>query len=1137
MAYTGMNNETIKRITDHILKHISSLEQELINSCAESIKKMKVAELKKKNPDYDEDDYDDIFDIKRSIITTDHRLKKIGRPKKLKDGRYLINYNLEFKIGRKNNDYHSYTKSQRDKKNEYEIIDAFLKTEIRALISCYPDIDGTPMEVMIDTLDSETTNIEFPMLVESVDQYLNIVKKRFEKFNLSKEGVKSLTEFLTFKYQTQIEPSEPHKKEGMETYYNLLLYGEEPENTKQFVKELARSLGYLDSLSELSASYYINNVKKLFFTKNDNIVHIYDCPEKPLIDNNTSAKERSSSVENLNRFNLFWERISQCSKENPEITFIVSMNDFVRRNTFMANNELYHRVFGHRIFIPELTIDQITDICMEELNDSSFDIADDFKPELLKYIQAIYYGADLKGFAFIKDLINRIYSYYFRRKIQDSFITPACIPPYPSEIGNVNSVLSELNKLSGLNMVKEQFKKIYISMKADPDNNSENFFHMMFYGNPGTGKTTVAKLAAEMLCQSGVIKTNKCKCFSIADVVSQYIAGTPRQLMDKIQESLDGVMFIDEAYGLTMNDHGREALNILIQAMLEYKDRLVVILAGYKDEMEKLLEVNPGLKSRIAYKLYFEDFSVVELIDIFKKKCSSRRFSLDPSAENTLRDCISARKAQDHDRFGNGRYIEELIRSLTDNWASEYYERMESSPNHDVQFERVFCDRHFKGLMPEKNMPYIDDMVGMKTVKDQLAKFRKRVEYLQYLRNKGMNNIPKSPMHMVFMGNPGTGKTTVARSIADDLYSLGVLKSNHLVQIESKDIISGYSAVSSKNMDKFIKRAIGGVLFIDEAYSLADGGTGGIEAVQTLLTAMVDHRDDTVFIFAGYPNEMHKFLKMNPGIPSRIGYTFVFEDYSTDELMEIFKKKMSETELIVAGDALPKVRNIMEFFREMPRFGNGRFVEKVVSQIIFKKAENGYKKNNYNHIGISDIPEIGELIETDSSGLNLVDPGKITKDDKLRTAYHELGHAIALCILNPSVEIKTISVKNHAFSLGRVSIERDWRNKTENELKNEIAMLLSGRSAERVFLGNCDTGCSSDYERAQSIARQMLNDYGMCEIGITKEADLLRQGDKDATELIMKYQGFIEKYAKKLVDGEEFTGKKFKSLVEKYMKG
>ena len=1009
-------------------------------------------------------------------------------------------------------------------------------------VRVFTGISGNPFMVKITECTGSTMVKPLPPKFQSAAQFLKVTEQIMEDFNLSERSLKTLREFAMFKYHTMIQKSE--HPEAFRTYYNLLVQGEETDSMNQFVHRFYDLFGLSEedvvAKSERQAMDWLDAQNKRYDEdKNDfedkKLIYIYDCQERPYINEDAgTGSERSVSEKRALLYLKFWNYIAQYARVNPTTTIIVSMKDYIYANSFSKDNELNHRIFGHRLFVPEMSMQQVIDTCLKEFRYSSISIASDFEEEFVKYVKAVYQSADLKGEKFAKDVINRVYSYYFRMTAGRKALTVDCIPPYSKDIRSADDVLERLNKMVGLKSVKETFQTIYKKQIADPESAKKEGHHMMFYGNPGTGKTTVARLAAELLYQSGFLKTSKYVEATVGDIVSAYKSNSANKVRQKVKEAIDGVLFIDEAYGLANNnEHCEEALNVLIQEMLNYQDRLVVILAGYEEKMMELLKTNMGLSSRIAHQVHFDDYSVEELKKIFDLQCKEIGFTLDPSAEQVLEECLSMRRLKEF--FGNGRDVANLISELQGNWSQEYYDIVKKSGNENIYFPKVFYKKHFENVIPPKNELSIDALVGLETVKKQMEKFKNQVRYLHRIKEMGMKNLPESFMHMIFMGNPGTGKTTVAKMIANDLYSLGVLKTNRLVVTEKKDLISPYRGESSQKIKNLINKAIGGVMLIDEAYSLVDADTAGREVIEVLLTAMVDHKEDTVFIFAGYPVEMRKFLRINPGIPSRIGYTFVFEDYKTEELLEIFEKKMSDSGFVVSTYALPKVKEIMEYFREMPRFGNGRFVEQVIARIIANRAERECNNLNYNYIEERDIPEIGEMIETNTMGYRLLDPKKITEDDRLRTAYHELGHAIAIYEFDPMMQLEKISVVNRAFSLGRVSFKRNFRNRTEEELKNEIIISLAGRSSERVFFGNCDEGCVSDYENAKEIADSMINRYGMCEIGLTTVSDLIRQGDRDATKLIQKYQKCIESMAQELVSGREFNGEEFKQKVNEFM--
>jgi len=387
------------------------------------------------------------------------------------------------------------------------------------------------------------------------------------------------------------------------------------------------------------------------------------------------------------------------------------------------------------------------------------------------------------------------------------------------------------------------------------------------------------------------------------------------------------------------------------------------------------------------------------------------------------------------------------------------------------------------------------------------------------------------------MGNPGTGKTTVARCLADKLYSIGTLSSNRLVVVEKKDLIGKYVGETTKLTEKVVDKARGGVLFIDEAYSLVpsqDSSATGKEAIEVLLTAMEKYKEDTIFIFAGYPREMWQFIESNPGIRSRIGYTFLFEDYSVDELMEIFVHNITDEGFVIDEDAKSEVRKILEYFHSVPNFGNGRFVEHVVNQIINKRAGRDYEDNGTD-ITLVDIPEVGEIIRTAPDGLNLYDPALITEEEKYRTAVHETGHGLLLYLLDPENLPEKISVSSEAGSFGRVEPGNKQKgNYTETDLLNRIAVLLGGRNAERVILGDHSTGCSEDFERAKELASRMVEIYAMGEIGETKSIDFLKKGDAKGKELLEKYQDFIRFFAKELQKKEVVSGIEFDEMFRNF---
>lgn len=281
-------------------------------------------------------------------------------------------------------------------------------------------------------------------------------------------------------------------------------------------------------------------------------------------------------------------------------------------------------------------------------------------------------------------------------------------------------------------------------------------------------------------------------------------------------------------------------------------------------------------------------------------------------------------------------YIEKLYTKIVFNKTETFTLDLIPEYNKKKTLEEIFED--------------LNSLVGLKNVKDMLHELVDLIE----LKNKAGNDlkISNTNMHMVFLGNPGTGKTTVARIVAQILYNLNYIKQNKLIEVSSKDLVAEYVGQTAPKTMAVIEKAMGGVLFIDEAYSLASGkGQGNSyneEAIATLIQAMENSRDNLVVIFAGYTVEMQNFLNANSGIVSRIGYTVEFEDYTEDELVQIFKNMVKKAGFEITDEAIQKAKDIIKKYKNTKNFGNARFARSLYEKSVIKHASNtkGKKRKN-----------------------------------------------------------------------------------------------------------------------------------------------------------------------------------------------
>ena len=259
----------------------------------------------------------------------------------------------------------------------------------------------------------------------------------------------------------------------------------------------------------------------------------------------------------------------------------------------------------------------------------------------------------------------------------------------------------------------------------------------------------------------------------------------------------------------------------------------------------------------------------------------------------------------------------------------------------------------------------LESLIGLTSVKAEVTSLANYIKIQKMRQEKGMKTPPVS-YHCVFTGNPGTGKTTVARIVAQIYQELGILKKGHLVETDRSGLVAEYVGQTAVKTNKIIDSALDGVLFIDEAYSLVDGGQSdyGKEAISTLLKRMEDDRNRLVVILAGYTNDMKRFIDSNPGLQSRFNRYIEFPDYTADELLQIFEFNLKNNEYCISNEARTALSEYLQkcVNEKDERFGNGRFVRNLFEKTIERQANRLSQAPNLTAemlttIEIEDLPE------------------------------------------------------------------------------------------------------------------------------------------------------------------------------------
>lgn len=263
--------------------------------------------------------------------------------------------------------------------------------------------------------------------------------------------------------------------------------------------------------------------------------------------------------------------------------------------------------------------------------------------------------------------------------------------------------------------------------------------------------------------------------------------------------------------------------------------------------------------------------------------------------------------------------------------------------------ELIFRGEEKSQLLLEQSLQELDALVGLEPVKTLVRELQAFVQVQQLRRLEGLLTEPLV-LHMVFMGNPGTGKTTVARILGKILCEMGVLRKGHLVEVERADLVGEYIGHTAQKTREQVKKAFGGILFIDEAYSLARGGERdfGKESIDCLVKAMEDHKDNLILILAGYEGEMRQFLRTNPGLRSRFPIHITFPNYNLEELLEIAELMLGQREYQLDTEARKEVVRILECNIEavVENPGNARLVRNIIEQAIRRQAVRIVKKEN-----------------------------------------------------------------------------------------------------------------------------------------------------------------------------------------------
>ena len=643
--------------------------------------------------------------------------------------------------------------------------------------------------------------------------------------------------------------------------------------------------------------------------------------------------------------------------ENPIVMIAglpKGLDDFLTANPAAQNR------FKYTFRLPTPGYQELCDICKLELR-TKYGIST-YSPSAEHKLQRFFqYQVKMKdetfGYAHVAiKTAEDIFTSFISRGTYAVNVEDNDIRGYVPEERTLDEILGDLDHFIGMDEVKQAVREIAYSVHNSVQRAQRGLgeqkkpsIHIVLTGNPGTGKTTIARKLGEILEAIGYLDSGHVVEVDRGKMVSQYQGETPKVVDRLCDKAMGGILFVDEAYTLApvnqsgeRDQQGAQALEQLMKRMEDDRGKFVVIAAGYRQEMDNLFRINVGFRSRFSYFLNIDDYTPDQLLQIVELFAGEKKYIFDDEARQLLLKMITGMYNSRDKDFANGR----TMRQLFDKICSRQAERLQR-----VDITRL-TNEQLMTIIPA-DIPYeapkavdyteclekLNGLVGLDAVKKEISNL---AAFLNLQIRRGEANTFQGK-HYVFTGNPGTGKTTVARIMADVFRTLGILSRGQLIEADRSKLVAGYSGQTAIKTNQLIDSALGGVLFIDEAYTLksGDGDSFGAEAIDTLLKRLEDDRGKFICIVAGYTDQMHDFIDTNPGLKSRFTQTIHFDDYTPDQLTEIFVNLAKNKSFTVDEETQAAVHREFEqlYLRRDKNFGNAREARRMFDQAVERQSQ------------------------------------------------------------------------------------------------------------------------------------------------------------------------------------------------------
>ena len=634
------------------------------------------------------------------------------------------------------------------------------------------------------------------------------------------------------------------------------------------------------------------------------------------------------------------ENLEEFFQEKSELADLVSFYDF-----------------------PTINDENLSKILENKLHKSGFNFSKEVQTSFLSCVQEAKHRSTVhykNGWLVEKDILVTILEHQASRLSKKSFISEQDLKqieiedlPVTKKTETVEDILAMLNELIGMEVVKKSVVDLCQSILNNQKRKALGLtaenpkIHLVLTGNPGTGKTTVARILGKLFHAMQLLPSDKVIETAGLDMTAGYVGQTKDKVNELCDKAMGGVLFIDEAYYLAgqdgnANSFGSEAVGTLLKRMEDDRGKFVVIVAGYQNEMQNFLRMNPGLDSRFEHKIHIEDYSTDELFHILLLQMKKAQFVFNNSdnAKDVARKAVETLCKNKQKDFSNARAIRNLFETIKLRMDS----RISTLPPESLTKESLttICATDIpydenKKTTEKEVFAELNELIGMVKVKKAIAELYNTIKINNELEKIGQN--PKKPeIHIALTGNPGTGKTTVARILGKLFSSIGLLSSDKVIECDRSKIVGKYVGHTAQNMQRLCDDATGGILFIDEVYTLATDDFGH-EATDTLMKRMEDDRGKFVVVVAGYENKMNEWMSTNEGLASRFTHHIHIDDYNATELYELFCLYVKKEGLSLTKEAKDiACQFIQQIWNDRSSdFANGRTIRKFFDSVVRKK--------------------------------------------------------------------------------------------------------------------------------------------------------------------------------------------------------